>query len=675
MSTRPRGLILFSLLLVLSMVFAACQQASPSVAPQEPAASEAPAPTESTQAQAQPAATGAPAEATEAPTEAPSAMMSDVLRYAIISDMTSTNVWALYDDADSSYWNYAVQNAYWPTLFTLSDQRFDFIPLLAADFPTDLTQEGDLWVSTVVMKDGPTWSDGTPITAEDVAFTANTALTFQLGLNWNSSYDPDFLDHVEAVDAQTVKFYFMQKPGLSRWQYGSLQGQIVNKAYWEPKIADALAIMDGIKDMDPESDEYIAKKSEAVDMLHGLDNEGEPTAGPFNLNRWEVGAFVENVRNPEFYFAGQHVEEFANGAYRESIDGKYEFVAYGDATGDKVLEFTAGPHFESALYSLYDQDAAVLALRNDDVDFILSPSGLSRGFLTQLQDDPAIQIVENQQNGFRYLAFNHDRPYLADPVLHQAIACMIDLEFLTQQLLQGQAIPAYTAVPPGNGFWYNKDVTKFCDGLDSKGRMEEAVRMLKDAGYTWDTEPTWNEERGGSVDFGQGLKLPDGTEFPSVSLLAPSAGYDPLRATSGVFIEQWMRQLGIPATAELTNFNNILAAVYDTGDYDMFILGWGLTIFPDYVCDFFVSGNPYNYSNATLDDKCNSFYGESNLDAARQQVFEIQEILATDLPYIYLFTTPMYDAYRNIEYPYTEVLDGVGSGYYGFPAYAAPTSQ
>ncbi len=668
MKARYRGLFLFSLLLSLSMLFTACQETTPPV--------ETPQETEvATEVVSEPAS----GEAAEAPSTEPLAVAEpgkgDVLRFAVLEDMTSTNVWALFDDADSSYWNHAVQGSYWPTLFKLSDQRYDFIPSLAADFPSELTEEGEFWVATVQLKEGLTWSDGSALTAVDVAFTANTALFFHLGLNWNSAYDPSYLDRVEASDAQTVKFYFNQKPGLSRWQYGALQGPIVSKTYWEPKVADAVELMTGVQDMDPSSEEYLARRSEAVEILQGLENTGEPIAGPFMFNRWEVGAFSENVVNPNDYFAGVQVEEYANGAYREFVDDQYDFSAYGEASGDKILEFTVGPYFLSTLYSLYDQDAAILALRNNDVDFYLSPNGLSRGFLAQLQEDRAITTVENEQNGFRYMAFNHARPHLADPVLHQAVACMIDLEFLTEQLLQGQALPVYTAVPPANGFWYKPDVTRFCAGFDSQARMVEAVRLLKEAGYSWDVEPAWNEARGGSVDFGQGLMLPDGSPFPPIKLLAPSAGYDPLRATAGVFIEQYMRQLGIPVQAELTNFNNILTAVYETGEYDVFILGWTLPTFPDYICDLFVSGNPYNYTSAVLDEKCNAFYSEAEVEAARDLAFDIQEILANDLPYIYLFTTPVYDAYRNVTYPYTNILDGIGSGYYGFPAYAMPVNQ
>jgi peptide/nickel transport system substrate-binding protein len=165
--------------------------------------------------------------------------------------------------------------------------------------------------------------------------------------------------------------------------------------------------------------------------------------------------------------------------------------------------------------------------------------------------------------------------------------------------------------------------------------------------------------------------MPNGQLFPEITLMAPNAGYDPLRATAGVYIEQWMRQLGMPVTAELTNFNNILTAVYTSGDYDIFILGWGLTSFPGYLCDFFYNGvgadNPYGYESPTLQEQCNAFFTEPDLAAAQVIADELQVTIATELPYITLFTNPIYDAFRNIDYPYTQTFDGLGAGLYGAP--------
>jgi len=585
----------------------------------------------------------------------------EVYRIAMLSDITTLNIWAAYDPEATTY-NYLVMSGFYPSLFGYSEQRFDYIPSLAADFQSDLEEEGEFWVTTVPLKEGVLWSDGSEITAEDVAWTANTVLLFDLSGNWEA-YDGNFLDRVEVIDPYTAKFYYHTKPGLARHQFGAMMAPIVSQAFWGPLTADAVAAMEAIADLDVESEEYIAAREEAVQSLYLLDPAGEPVAGGRLFNQWEPGAFVENVRNDNYAFKGEEVTLYENGAF-QSVLGDEEFLAYGEASGDISLQYVDGPYFESTLYSIYNKDAALLALDAGEVDYVYDPNGLSQGEQDQLSKNPDIEIATNPANGFRYLAFNFNVAPLDDIAVRQAINCMIDKSFLTDNLMQGQAIAVYTPVPEGNAFWYNPDVTIFCDGMSNQERLEESVRLLTEAGYTWDTPPAWNEDRGGSVDWGEGLKLPDGSYFPEMTLLAPSAGYDPLRATAGVYAEQWMNQLGMPVKAELTNFNNILDAVFGTGEWDIYILGWGLSLYADYVCDFFYSGagfNAGNYSNPDFDARCDEFYAETDINKARQQNFQLQDTLAQELPYIYLFTTPIADAYNGstVMYPYTEVLDGI----------------
>jgi peptide/nickel transport system substrate-binding protein len=605
----------------------------------------------------------------------------DVYRMAILADMTTTNVWNLLGPGSSSY-NFVVQNQYYPTLFEQSDVRFDIVPSVAADFASALTQEGDMWVSTVEMRDDVTFSDGSAITAEDVAFSANLVLDFRLGGNWQSVYDWDFLDHVEAVDTYTVKIVYHTKPGLATHDYGTLQGVIVSKVFWEPKIADAVAALEAadLTGLEPGSDEYLAALSPAQEALYAIDAAGEPTAGPFMFKSWETGAFVENESNPEYYFEGRVVEQYTNGAHHEYVDGVYDFTAYGEATGDIELEYTTGPFFNSVVYSVFDQDAAVLALMNGDVDYVYNPTGYGTGIQAQLRSSADVGTATNPQNGFRFAAFNFNSPLFADRAVRQAIECMFDKDFFSQSILQGAVIPVYSPVPPEITYWYNADVTRFCQGFTAEERMNWAVGHMKDAGYTWDDEPSWNAERGGSVEWGEGLKYPDGEYVEELVLLAPSAGYDPLRASAGVFMEQWVNQLGIPLRANLTNFNNLLnESLGGGGNFDMLIMGWGLgDMFPDHLCAFFKSdAQPFqfmNYNNRQLDNLCDDFLGETDRDAAREYALQLQEILATDLPYIYIFTNPIIDAYRvdTIEYPFTSLLDGI-QGEYGLQSvvYAA----
>lgn len=615
-------------------------------------------------------ATPAPAEPTQDPNAAKEGGKGDVYRAAILEDMTTMNFWSSYGPINSSMWNYVVGTTYHPAAYGIGYHRWDYAPALADGMQSELEQEGDFWVSTVKIRKDIKWSDGTPVTANDWAWTADVALKLNLQGNW-SGYDPNYLDHIEAVDDYTAKLYYHTKPGLAIHQYGVLLKPWMPKAFWAPMVDPLVERM--VKEsegMDKESDAYVALQTEIVQQLETLPATGEPSAGAWVFSQWEAGAFVENARNETYFDYMRNVTEYANGGFKQ-VSGAQEFTI-GD-TSQVELEYSEGPWFDKTIFSIYSSDAAVLALDAGEVDFVITPNGLSKGQVAQLQPNPNVSIAINVANGFRYLSFNFNRPALAERTLRQAIACVVDKQFLTQNVLQGAAIPVNTIVPESNAYWYNPNVPLFCEGMDTQQRMEEAVRMLKAAGYTWDTEPSWNPDKGGSVEYGIGLKGPDGQYIPEFTLLAPTAGYDPLRATTGVYLEQWMQELGMPVKAQLINFNRILE-LRASGDWDMYILGWGLGVEPSYACDFLQPGAGWNfgdYGSAEFDDLCNQYKAETDRDKARDIAMKFQEVLATDLPYLYLFTTPLYDAWDNtrVMFPFTEVADGIGGGAYGLQEY------
>ncbi len=590
-------------------------------------------------------------------------------RMAIFEDLTTTNPWSYYGP-NSTVWNGYVIGPMLPALYTYSDQRFDWIPSLAADFPSPLKQEGDFWVSTVKMKKGAKWSDGEPITAEDVAFTVNTAIQLQLTDNWESAYDPEYVDHAEAVDEYTVKFYFKKKPGLARWQFGAAMGPILPKHFWASAVEEAKKKLEGVDPND--KDAYSKALEEAHKVLYSASADGQPSGGAFVLSKWEKGAFAQSDRVENWAFKGQHIVEYKNGAYYEEVPGWYDFCAYGDCSGDVSLEFTVGPYVTSVLYNLYgSQDAAILALQKDEVDFMLNPLGLQVGLAQQLQQAGRFRVVRNPSNGFRYLGFNLTRKPQDIKEFRKAVAYLIDKEFITQRLLQGAALPVYTLVPEGNSFWFNPDVPKLGQGMSREERVNKAVELLKSAGFTWEKEPKWDPDKK-AVDPGKGLKMPDGSPMPEFEILAPSAGYDPMRATAAIWIEKWLNEVGIPAKANLTGFNVIVQKVFVEGDFDMWILGWGLSIYPDYLCDFFMSDSGYNvghYSNPDFDEMCKQFLEETDINTARQEAFKLQEVLAEELPYVTLFTAPVLEAYdpNVVQFPYTETLDGL-QNVYGLPS-------
>ena len=596
-------------------------------------------------------------EETPEPAEPDPVQEERIYQLGITADLTTTNYWA-YLGPDGTTWNQYVLSGTKPTLYGYSDQRFDWIPSLASDFPTPLIEESvggeTVWSTEVDLKQGVKWNDGSDVTAEDFVFTAHTATELELTGNWPSIVDPEFFDHAEAVGPYKLKIYFKKKPGLARWQFGLAFMPIFSKSYWEPVVAEAM------KAEGP---------TEQQKLLYAHVPENEPSAGGFLFDRWEQGAFAEKDRNDDFYFRDSVVTQYANGAYTESKPGVYEYSAYGDPGEVKALEYTVGPHVNSAIYSIYgSQDAAVLALKKGDIDFMLNPLGLSKGLQEQLQGEDGLATIENPSSGVRYLGFNFRRPPMDNKAFRQAVATLIDKEFITETVLQGVAIPVYTMVPEGNKTWHNAEVPMIGQGLSRGDRVAAAVDLLKGAGFTWETEPRISEDGRFIEQRGEGLKMPNGEPVPEMSLIAPSAGYDPLRSTFAIWIERWMNEMGIPLRADLTGFNLIVEKVFNTQNFDMWILGWGLSIFPDYLEAFFHSRhsdlegyNPGGYDNPEFDGLADELLAETDLERAREQVFRLQEFLADELPYVVLFTTPIVETFRSdrIEFPYTESLGGL----------------
>ena len=71
---------------------------------------------------------------------------------------------------------------------------------MASDFPTELVKESiggaEFWTAEVPMKEGIQWSDGEPVTADDVVFTVNTVLEMQLGSGWANAVDSAFVNRM-----------------------------------------------------------------------------------------------------------------------------------------------------------------------------------------------------------------------------------------------------------------------------------------------------------------------------------------------------------------------------------------------------------------------------------------------------------------------------------------------
>ena len=630
-----------ALVAVLALVAAACDGggAATTVAGTEPPVATTAAPT--------------PAETTQPP------VAGFTYTMGMTSDIITPNFWALIGPDGTVYMDY-VFGPTKPSLFGIAYPGVVVAPSVAAGLPAEAVEEAGAWTITQEMRSDFLWSDGTPVTADDVAFTFATARDTTLGGDWLSSYpysedSSPRLVNVEAVSPTTVKFTFDSKPGLAVWPHNVGTAPIMPKHIWEPIVQEALGSED------------------PAAVLYGSDAAaiGDVTGGAVNFSSWEPGAFVENVANFDYSDSGLTHTFYEDGTYAQG-----DTLYYGEGTGAVSTTFTEGPYLENAIFSIYgDQAAAMLALTSGEIDYWINPLGVSPGLRQQGLAAENLAVAVNPTNGFRYLAFNLRKSPGKFPEFRQAVALMIDKELLTQQVLQGVAFPLYALIPEGNQKWYNEEVATEIEsqyvGKSTEDRLNEAIALLEGAGWTWDTKPTFVDA---AVVPGVGLTDPEGNKV-SVEIMAPAASYDPLRATASLWIEDWMGQLGVDARANPTDFNTIVNKVWPgVGEeipFDTYILGWSLgnAAFPTFHESFFHSrnfaevndgSNSTGYSDPEFDALADAMFATTDEAEAYDLIWQMEQKLAADLPYVVLFDTPITEFYSTaVNYPFTSTLSGL----------------
>jgi ABC-type transport system substrate-binding protein len=597
---------------------------------------------------------------TPSPTDLPPAHAPEI-RFALVGEPQDINVWQLFDASGASYADYALRSEYWPRLYHLVPPTLDFQTLAAEGLPSAVTQDGSLYSATVKLRADLKWTDGSSFTAEDVAFTVNTSLKYELGHDWASFYSADDLDHAEAPDPHTVKFYFKQKPNVRVWQYGALQGPIVQQAYWESKISEAAVLLPDEKlnaDIEAARTSLARVQAQVNDITAQINQlflngkESRQLAGELVKRQGELG-YANNMLDDLLSERAARIDSAHQVLYAivdENEPTLGTWMPAGEEDGVWINEANPDfpfihPHFDRAVYLIHaDVTSAQTAFENGEVDVILSSSSLSRERST----------VASPSNSERFLVINPNHIALRDPAVRQALACLINVNDLGLQ----------AAGFASNDFWKSTDPSIPCDGLSAEQRIQKAVEFLKNAGYQWAGEP------GPSVS-GSGLKLPDGTEFPRTMLLSISAESDAERALAVNHIEQEALHLGIPLEVQWTDSSSLQYAVYSSKKYDIALVGWRVSEYPGYLCEWFGAGEPFSYASDRLQSACGALAVESDLQAARNQLLTIQSILSEDLPFIPLYTETTYDASQNVKYPFENVPGGL-SGLYGAPSYAIP---
>src|SRR5690606_29930279 len=119
------------------------------------------------------------------------------------------------------------------------------------------------------------------------------------------------------------------------------------------------------------------------------------------------------------------------GSFAASSINENYYDSGNDITSGGVT-WTEGPYATDFQFPLYGgQEAAVLALADGEVDLLLIPLGMQRGFQDQVQENEDLTAIVNPASGYRFLAFNPSRAPMSEPAFRDALTALIDKEFVT----------------------------------------------------------------------------------------------------------------------------------------------------------------------------------------------------------------------------------------------------
>ena len=435
----------------------------------------------------------------------------NVLYIAMQQDIPDFNTWNL---ASNSVWKSNV--IYWG-FESLVTNDYDGLPFGVLAQSWEFNEATLTW--TFHLRQGVTFHDGTPFTADDVMFIYKAARDgTSLSANIINAFDADGSGTVSAaeIDAALTRvddYTVTMKMAVPYGQFLSSTAQIpiMPKAIWQNHVTSA-----GL-----------------LDILWS-DPKATISTGP-----WKY-------------------KEGAQSTYR--IMEKYTGYWGKNATTPMGYKMYP-PNIDQLYYKIYASlDTAILALQSGAVDTIAW--AVTAGRVPSLQADPNVKLTFLSENGYYYLAFNEKFDPMGNVSFRRAVSHLIDKDQIVNTYMGGYGSKGSASEPPFWGEWYNSTV----DSWPYDSTLAVPIGILNAANFLDVNGDGWRE-------------LPDGSPMQKITILTPPADYDPIRIRAGQMIAKNMRAVGLNAEAKAIDFDTLVTRMTSM-DFQMLIIGWSLSSEP-----------------------------------------------------------------------------------------------
>ncbi len=315
--------------------------------------------------------------------------------------------------------------------------------------------------------------------------------------------------------------------------------------------------------------------------------------------------------------------------------GPFRFVSY--ATGSEIRMEKNPDYFEDGLPHLDEvvmrvipeEGSRVVALEAGEVDWLFDTPGPDLDRLRSSGDFEFLETPVNPggANCIMTVSFNLERPIFADVRVREAIGHGLDREQFVERVLFGQGAVAEAPISSGIPFAHGDVELPAFD-------VEEAERLLDEAGWTRDGDGIRTAQGVEGIDDGTPLAF-DFLHFPTFTAYA-----ELLRAQ--------LREIGADVTLEPLEPPVFAETVFTNRDFDTNIISYCNGTDPEIgVRRMFTTANigavPFSnaaaYRNPEVDALFDEAQGTVEIEDRTDIYQQIQEIVAEDLPYLWVVET------------------------------------
>lgn len=470
------------------------------------------------------------------------------------------------------------------------------VPKLAKDF----TVNGNDYI--IRLRKGIKWSDGKPITADDVVFTWQNIIFDGFGntSTRDSMYIEGQLPTVAKIDDYTVKFT-TPKPFAPFIR--NLSTPIAPKHVFEPAVKKGKEFFDGFLSTNTSPDKFVV-------------------SGAFKLKEYVPAQRVVYEKNPNYYVINKE------GKKLPYLD-KLVYLIVGDQNNE-VLKFEGG---ELDVIGLQGANVARFKEMEKHSDFKVYNMGPTTSTMFV-----SVNLNNRKDNKGKFYVNPIKQKWFGDKNFRKAVDYAIDRKNIVFNIANGMGAPLFTAESL-NSIYLNKNLKPYDRDI------EKSKKLLSESGFYLDKKGKLFDKYGHPVEFD----------------LYTNAG-NTEREAIGVMVKQDLEDLGMKVNFKPIEFNTLVNKLVNTYDWDMVIMGLtGSPIEPNGGKNVWMSQGTLHMFNQrpagynrddrlTWEKELDKIYDAGALatdfETRKKYYDKYQEIAYEEKPFIYLYSPLVISAIR-----------------------------